>query len=58
MNRTVRLLLLSAAFLMIGALPAPAQSPPPEQAQKVIDAAAAKAKAENKAIFVHFSASW
>ena len=58
MNRTVRLLLIGAAFVMIGALLAPAQDPAPEQAQKVMDAAYAKAKAENKAVFVHFSASW
>jgi len=58
MNKTVRLLLMSAIFLMAGALLAHAQTQPPEPAQQVIDAAVAKAKAENKAVFVHFSASW
>jgi hypothetical protein len=58
MQRTVRILFMSAAFLMAGALLAIAQSQPPEPAQKVVDAAVAKAKAENKAVFVHFSASW
>jgi hypothetical protein len=58
MNSTVRLILISTLFLMAGALPAPARSQAPEAAQKVVDAAVAKAKAENKAVFVHFSASW
>jgi hypothetical protein len=58
MHRTVRWILIGAAFMMIGAWLAPAQDPAPEQAQKVMDAAYAKAKAENKAVFVHFSASW
>jgi hypothetical protein len=43
---------------MIGSLAAPAQDKAPEPAQKVMDAVYAKAKAENKAVFVHFSASW
>jgi hypothetical protein len=58
MHRTVRILLICAVFMMIGALLATAQDPAPEQAQKVMDAAYAKAKAENKVVFVHFSASW
>lgn len=58
MPRTVRFSLFSAAVLIFGAGLMFAQESAPDPAQKVIDAAVAKAKAENKAVFVHFSASW
>jgi len=58
MPRTVRFSLFSAAVLIFGAGLTLAQESAPDPAQKVIDAAVAKAKAENKTVFVHFSASW
>jgi hypothetical protein len=58
MPRTVRFSLFSAAVLIFGAGLMIAQESAPDPALKVIDAAVAKAKAENKAVFVHFSASW
>ena len=58
MPRTVRFSLFGAAVLVFGAGLMLAQDSAPDPAQKVMDAAFAKAKAENKAVFVHFAASW
>lgn len=43
---------------MLNVAPMPAQNNPPEAAQKLVDAAIAKAKAEKKVVFIHYSASW
>jgi hypothetical protein len=58
MLRSFRLLVLGSAFFLCNAALAPAQENPPEPAQKLVDAAVAKAKAEKKVVFIHFSASW
>jgi hypothetical protein len=58
MSRTVRLLFIGAAFFLFSAAQMPAQDQTPELAQKIVDAAVLKAKAENKAVFIHYSASW
>jgi hypothetical protein len=48
--------LLGAASLLLAAGPGKADSPKP--AQEILAAAEKQAKAEHKAIFLHFSASW
>ncbi len=58
MSKSVRWLVFGAAFFLLNAALAPAQENPPEPAQKLVDAAVAKAKAEKKVVFIHFSASW
>jgi hypothetical protein len=58
MPKSFRLLLLGAAFFTVNTLLMPAQENPPEPAQKLVDAAVAKAKAEKKVVFIHYSASW
>jgi hypothetical protein len=58
MRRSVQSLFFGTAFFAIGLLSSIAQGQAQDPAQKVIDAAVAKAKAENKAVFVHFAASW
>jgi hypothetical protein len=58
MPRSVRFSLYSAAILIFGAGLMLGQESSPDPAQKVMDAAVAKAMAENKAVFVHFSATW
>ena len=58
MPKRFRLLLLAAAFFVLNAALMPAQDNPPEPAQKLVDAAVAKAKAEKKVVFIHYSASW
>ena len=58
MPNSFRILLLAAAFFVLNAMPMPAQDNPPEPAQKLVNAAVAKAKAEKKVVFIHYSASW
>jgi hypothetical protein len=58
MPKSIRLLVLGAAFCLCNAALAPAQENPPAAAQKLVGAAVAKAKAEKKVVFIHFSASW
>jgi hypothetical protein len=58
MSKTISLFLLGAVLFLCSAALLPAQDPTPEVAQKVVDAAVLKAKAENKAVFIHYSASW
>jgi hypothetical protein len=58
MSKTMSLILLGAVLFLCSAVVVPAQGPTPEVAQKVVDAAVLKAKAENKVVFVHYSASW
>jgi thiol-disulfide isomerase/thioredoxin len=58
-TRTVTGIALIAALSLLSS-PLTAQTPPktPPPAQSVVDAALKTAKASNKSVFIHFSASW
>jgi thiol-disulfide isomerase/thioredoxin len=63
-NRTVAGVAFLAAVALLSTQPLTAQTPPktppkaPPSAQAVLDAALKTAKASNKGVFIHFSASW
>jgi len=56
MTGSIRMLLVGAAWMMANAaMPA---APAAEPAQALVDAAVLKAKAQNKTVFIHTTASW
>ncbi len=57
MHSMIRFAMLPMAAVLFASAAAAADTPP-APAQTLVDQAVQKAKAENKAVFVHFSASW